>query len=87
MWQTHWSCQHCFIQMLVHRVRSASVMKPDALRQPFALHISGTGEQFAVKVINVQRLKMLGDAEYDNVMVKLQREIDILQQLSNPRSA
>merc|ERR1719387_2074646 len=42
-----------------------------------------TGEQLAVKVINLQRLKLMGDVE--GHMLKLNREVQILQGLRHEK--
>lgn len=42
-----------------------------------------TGDQLAAKVINLQRLRLLGD--FDTHMVKLNREVQILRELKHPR--
>lgn len=42
-----------------------------------------TGEFFAVKVINLQRLQLMSD--YDSHLVKLSREVQILRELHHPR--
>lgn len=42
-----------------------------------------TGEQMAAKVINLQKLRLLGDLE--SHMVKLDREVRILSELQHPR--
>lgn len=42
-----------------------------------------TGGTFAVKVISLQRLKLMGD--FESQLVKLNREVDILRELRHPR--
>mmetsp|Transcript_28670 Transcript_28670/g.82361 ORF Transcript_28670/g.82361 Transcript_28670/m.82361 type:complete len:943 (-) Transcript_28670:109-2937(-) len=42
-----------------------------------------TGEELAVKVINLQRLRLMGD--FDSQMAKLDREVQILRDLRHPR--
>lgn len=42
-----------------------------------------TGEMLAAKVINLQRLRLLGD--FEQSLVKMNREVDILRNLHHPR--
>ncbi|CAK0868735.1 unnamed protein product [Prorocentrum cordatum] len=49
----------------------------------FACRRLRTGEEFAVKVVDLQRLALLGDL--DSHLAKLNREVDILQHLHHSR--
>jgi len=54
-----------------------------AAARVYACRRMSTNEEFACKVINLQKLRLLGD--FDSQMNKLDREVGILTQLSHPR--
>eukprot|EP00931_Biecheleriopsis_adriatica_P050711 TRINITY_DN29388_c0_g2_i1.p1 TRINITY_DN29388_c0_g2~~TRINITY_DN29388_c0_g2_i1.p1 ORF type:complete len:920 (+),score=224.05 TRINITY_DN29388_c0_g2_i1:53-2761(+) len=54
-----------------------------AAAKVYVCRVIRTGEQLAVKVINLGKLRLLGD--FDSHMVKLDREVTILQELHHPR--
>eukprot|EP00930_Biecheleria_cincta_P039797 TRINITY_DN27321_c0_g1_i1.p1 TRINITY_DN27321_c0_g1~~TRINITY_DN27321_c0_g1_i1.p1 ORF type:complete len:921 (+),score=190.72 TRINITY_DN27321_c0_g1_i1:30-2765(+) len=54
-----------------------------AAAKVYSCTVVATGEEFAVKVINLGKLKLLGD--FESHIVKLNREVDILRGLTHPR--